>query len=107
MKIQALRNHRWARLVVVLALGALVGAVPLRAADRAAPAPLTEEERSRLEKQALDLNERGVLLYQQGRYAEATKLLEQALEMRQRLYPNEQYPQGHPDLAVSLANLAS
>ena len=105
MNIQALRNHRWARLVAVLALGALVGAVPLRAADPAAPSPLTEEARSRLEKRAAELDERTDQLYQQGRYAEATKLLEQALEMRQRLYPKDKYPQGHPDLAASLNNL--
>jgi hypothetical protein len=32
MSIQAFRNRGWARLVAVLALAALVGAVPLRAA---------------------------------------------------------------------------
>ena len=31
----------------------------------------------------------------------------QALEARQKLYPPERHPQGHPDLAASLTNLGS
>jgi CHAT domain-containing protein/Tfp pilus assembly protein PilF len=86
-------------------MGALVGAALLRAADPAAPSPLKEEERSRLGQQAEELNHRGVRLYQQGRYAEAAEAMQQALEMVQRLYPKEQYPQGHSELALSLNNL--
>jgi tetratricopeptide (TPR) repeat protein/CHAT domain-containing protein len=105
MSIQEPLNRRWGGLAAVLALGALVGAISLRAADPAGPSPLTEEERSRLEKHAAELDERADHLYQQGQYAEAIKAMEQALAMRQRLYPTDQYPQGHPDLATSLNNL--
>jgi tetratricopeptide (TPR) repeat protein len=105
MNIQELRGHRWLGLVVVLALGTPIGAVPLRAADPAAPSQPSEEERRRLEKQAAELNQSAVRFAQQGRYAEATKALEQAVEMYQRLYPADQYPQGHPLLANSLNGL--
>ncbi len=38
-------------------------------------------------------------------YGEAQVYFERALAMRQALYPKEQYPQGHRDLASSLGNL--
>jgi tetratricopeptide (TPR) repeat protein len=103
MSIQALCKQRWAGLAV--ALGALVVTISLRAADPAVPSRLTEEERGQLEKQATELNVRAFTLYQQGRYPEATKLLEQALALLQRLYPTDKYPQGHPDLAASRRHL--
>ena len=65
------------------------------------------KERARLEQQAKELNERGVALYDQGRYPEARKLLQEALGLRRQLYPKGRYPQGHPDLATSLNNLGS
>ena len=37
--------------------------------------------------------------------SEAEPLFRRALKMRERLYPNEKYPRGHPDLAVSLTGL--
>ena len=41
----------------------------------------------------------------QGAYGEARGYYERALAMYQALYPKERYPQGHPDLALSLNNL--
>jgi CHAT domain-containing protein/Tfp pilus assembly protein PilF len=95
----------WARQLAAVALAVLAGAAPLRAADPAAPAPLSAEERSRLEKQVADLNERAGEQRQQGHHAEAARLLEQVLALHRRLYPADQFPQGRPDLATTLGNL--
>jgi CHAT domain-containing protein/Tfp pilus assembly protein PilF len=51
------------------------------------------------------LQAQAVRAYQAGRAAEAVRLAEQVLAMRRRLYPGSRYPQGHPALAVSLADL--
>src|SRR5689334_18195343 len=101
MRIQAFGNHGAARLVAVLALGTLVSVGCRRGTPYPAAGPLTGEA-IRLRQQAVDLNNRGELLEEQGRYTEANKALEQALEEFQRLYPADRYPQGHPDLAGSL-----
>jgi CHAT domain-containing protein/Tfp pilus assembly protein PilF len=71
----------------------------------AAAQELTPEERQALERQGMQLDEQAGQRYQQGRYAETTKLLHQVLEIAKRLYPKEQYPQGHPNLATSLNHL--
>jgi CHAT domain-containing protein/Tfp pilus assembly protein PilF len=62
-------------------------------------------ERARLAKQVVDLDERAHALGGQGHYPEATKLLQDALEIQRQLYPRERYPQGHANLAASLDNL--
>ena len=49
----------------------------------------------------------GFLLHAQGEYAAAKDYFLQALEMRKKLYPASRYPQGHPDLAISLNNLGA
>ncbi len=49
----------------------------------------------------------GFLLMDQGAYGEARGYVEQALAMEQALYPKEQYPPGHPDLAISLNNMGT
>jgi hypothetical protein len=46
------------------------------------------------------------VLKSQGRPAAAEPFYRDALAMRRRLYPAAQYPDGHPDLAQSLSNLA-
>jgi tetratricopeptide (TPR) repeat protein len=58
-----------------------------------------------LERRAAELTDQAKSLHQRGEYAAATKLLEQVLAIRQKQYPPDQYPQGHPDLATSLTNL--
>jgi CHAT domain-containing protein/Tfp pilus assembly protein PilF len=62
-------------------------------------------EAARLRQEAFGLNDKAVGLYRQGRYADAAALLAQALTIRQRLYPVERYPEGHPRLGTSLNNL--
>jgi CHAT domain-containing protein/Tfp pilus assembly protein PilF len=73
----------------------------VKAADQ-----LTKEQREELERRAGELNQQAFQLYQQGQLAPATKLLEQALALYQRLYAKAEYPQGHPTLAQTLANLS-
>ena len=52
-----------------------------------------------------NLHSRGCALHAQGEYERARKCFEQALVMIQRLYPEEQYPLGHPYLASCRNNL--
>jgi tetratricopeptide (TPR) repeat protein len=78
-------------------------ATPARAQD-AKPPMLTPEEQ-KLAAEAKKLNDEGVQLYRQGRPAEAVAKMKQVLETYQRLYPAARYPDGHPDLAISLNNL--
>src|SRR2546426_761060 len=108
-------GHGWALqgfelcllLVLLLALGLMLSSVgDARGADGKDPAPvLTPEERARLEKESVELSRQGGLLQEQGEYGKAMTCYQQALEMCQQLYPKEQYPQGHPELAISLNNL--
>jgi tetratricopeptide (TPR) repeat protein len=93
--------------VLSLLLGLLLcSALAARAADdRDRPLALTPEEQARLEKESAALDEQADALYRGGQYTAATKRLEKALAMRQRLYPAARYPQGHPHLATSLNNL--
>jgi tetratricopeptide (TPR) repeat protein len=65
----------------------------------------TPEQRKQWEQRVVGLNKQAAQLYHQGQYGAATKLLEQALVLCQRLNPKEQYPRGHPRLATSLNNL--
>jgi tetratricopeptide (TPR) repeat protein len=60
-----------------------------------------------LEQEAKTLHARAVALYQRANYPEAIRMLREALAMRRQLYPQAQFPQGHPDLAQSLNNLGS
>jgi tetratricopeptide (TPR) repeat protein/CHAT domain-containing protein len=97
-----LRVWRWLAALLVL-LAACLG----RAAAADPPKEPGPEDHARLEKQVHDLNVRAVALYGQGHYAEATKVMQEALETGRKLYTPERYPQGHPDLAKSLNNLGS
>src|SRR5690348_837855 len=99
------RRRLCGRGVVLVLLVLLAAYLGRAAADNPSKEP-SSEERVRLEQQATDLNERAGALYGQGRYPEATKLLQEALEIQRELYPAKRHPEGHPDLAVSLNNLA-
>jgi CHAT domain-containing protein/Tfp pilus assembly protein PilF len=70
-----------------------------------APKERSPAEPTQLGKRVVDLNERARALGGQGHYPEATKLLQEALDLQRKLYPKERYPQGHPNLAASLDNL--
>src|SRR5262245_34344533 len=80
------------RLALVLGLVAAAGAPGLAAE----PTPAERAER---------LTEQARQLYGAGRHEEAIQLLRQALEIRQKLYPAERFPDGHRDLATSHNNL--
>jgi CHAT domain-containing protein/Flp pilus assembly protein TadD len=96
-------RRRWALAVGWWAAGCavLLALAPARADDAK---EMTLEEK-KLSKEAKALNDRGVELYGQGKYVEATKAVEQALSIRRKLYSKEKYPQGHPELAESVNNL--
>jgi CHAT domain-containing protein/Tfp pilus assembly protein PilF len=68
---------------------------------------LTPAQRRQLEKEARELNQQGTQRYYLGRLDEALKLLEQAVQISRRLYPPERFPDGHPQLAMSLNNLGA
>jgi CHAT domain-containing protein/Tfp pilus assembly protein PilF len=66
------------------------------------PPALTAEEQ-RLLQEAAKFHQEGVALYGQARLPEATERLRKALELRQRVYSRDRYPDGHPHLALSLS----
>jgi CHAT domain-containing protein/tetratricopeptide (TPR) repeat protein len=92
---------------LALALWVLALAPPaaLAAEGDVPPAAMSPEERARLEREANQLNARAVALHRDGRSADAIELFRQALDLYQRLYPEGQYPNGHPHLAAGLNNL--
>src|SRR6187401_3043942 len=99
--LSVLSNPYGQRALRVVARGLLAGLllVALAGPARLAAQPeekLGKEERARLERASADLSQRADALYQKGQLPEATKLLEQALAMNRRLYPEKRYPQGHP-----------
>ncbi|HEV3257850.1 MAG TPA: tetratricopeptide repeat protein, partial [Gemmataceae bacterium] len=96
------------RYLIWLLVGRLLSA-PLLAGGRTDDPGkgLTPAQRAQLEKEAEKLNHQAVRLYGDGLYKEATRLLERALAVRQRLYPEKDFPRGHLDLATSLNNLGA
>ncbi len=91
------------RLLAVLLLAG--SSLLLRARADEPPSDLTPAQREKLDKEASQLNEKGVQLYRVGKFPEAVKCFERALVIRQQLYPQANYPAGHPDLVTSLNNL--
>jgi tetratricopeptide (TPR) repeat protein len=70
------------------------------------PRELTPEEK-RLSAEAQRLSREGVDLYQRGQSTEAIVKVRKALEITQKLFPPETYPDGHSDLATDLFNLGT
>src|SRR5437762_2777222 len=70
------------------------------------PQKLTPEQRKELEAKWKDLTDVGSKAYQEKKYPEAAKAFEGALGMARRLYPKDEFPDGHANLAASLHNLA-
>src|SRR5262245_16003719 len=88
----------------------VLGLLTVAARSSAADPPgkeLTAEEERRLTEEARKLNDEVVSLYQRGQLPAALQKAQQALAMRQRLYPKEKYPDGHPHLAISLNDLGA
>jgi CHAT domain-containing protein/tetratricopeptide (TPR) repeat protein len=83
----------------------LVTSLPNSFAQEPKPIVLTDEERA-LEAKALRLNADGERLLDQGDPKAALAKLRESLEIRQKLFPESKYPNGHPHLALSLNNLA-
>jgi CHAT domain-containing protein/Flp pilus assembly protein TadD len=78
--------------------------LPLWAGDEPAD-ELTKEQREQLQRRAEELLEQAGQLRQRAKYPDATKLLKKAIATLERLYPEDQYPHGHLDLATYLNNL--
>ena len=91
--------------VLLLLLTTLAGAVLLAQEPKKEP-ELTKEERAKLEAEAQRLNREAAAHYRAAKFAEAEKVWRQILQIRRQLYPPSQFPDGHPDLATSLGNLA-
>src|SRR5262249_16666960 len=53
-----------------------------------------------------ELNTAGENAYRAGKYPEAIKAIEEALEVSRVLYPRDAFPDGHTKIAQSLNNLA-
>jgi CHAT domain-containing protein/tetratricopeptide (TPR) repeat protein len=66
------------------------------------PERLTAEQRKELERQAGELNNSAFQCYRRWGIAPALEKTNQALQIRERLYPKSKYPDGHPKLAESL-----
>src|SRR5262245_33137468 len=71
------------------------------------PERSTPGQRAQLEGRSTALNNQALRLAEQGRPVAAAPLLKQALAIDRRLYPKEDYPDGHLLLASTLFNLGS
>ncbi len=68
---------------------------------------LTPERRRELTAKVEALTAEAGKLYPQGAYVKASELMREALLLTRQLYPKEQYPNGHSDLADRLADLGT
>jgi CHAT domain-containing protein/tetratricopeptide (TPR) repeat protein len=95
------------RLILILSVlflsGWLLGGIALSDDE---PKELTPEARKNLEAEWEGLNNAGSKFYQNGKYSEAQKSWDSALALARRLYPKNEYPDGHWNLAESLNNQA-
>jgi CHAT domain-containing protein/tetratricopeptide (TPR) repeat protein len=91
-------NRRLAGWGVLVLAWVLAAGVP----HAAEPPALTAAERQLLQE-AANLQAEGDALYRQARLPAATERLRQALELRQRVYARDRYPEGHPELAATLS----
>ena len=92
------------RLLAGLVFVALVPGLWTASADDP-PEKLTPEERKQLEARLEQLNGVATKAQQAGNYPEAQKAYESALGEVRRLYPKDEFPDGHTDLAGGLNNL--
>jgi CHAT domain-containing protein len=89
-----------------IAIVLLLGLVrPISAQEPKLPALSPEDQK--LADKATKLNSEGQQLYERGRPAEGIVLVQQALEIRQKIYPTSKYPDGHPDLGSTYAWMGS
>lgn len=93
------------RVLLVLALAALVGAAPPPRAP-AADAPLTPEQRTELAKRCDEIEERATELFRTKKYDECIRLMEESVAVADRMFPAAEFPNGHPRRVGSLIRLA-
>jgi CHAT domain-containing protein len=65
---------------------------------------LTSEQREQL-RQADELSAQAAKLPNSGQFQKAVELFQQALKLREAVYEEKRYPQGHPKLAESVSDL--
>ena len=91
-------------------LCALIGALPAvpgARADEAAAKKLTAEERKELEAKWKESALAAIKAQRAGQLPEAAKAIRDAIEVARRLYPKDEFPDGHEDLANGLNNLGT
>ncbi len=91
---------------LLLGFSCLWLSTPARAQTKAPP-QLTREQREALRKEYVKANTVGIKYYEAGRGVDALKAFRKGLEIAEQLYPEEDYPNGHLELAASLNNLGS
>src|SRR6516162_2345752 len=91
---------------VILTTLAMLLSVLLAAAAADKDERLTPERRRELEKKAQELSDEGARQYQRGNLSKAKQLFREALGACGALYPKDKYPNGHPELATCIGNLA-
>ncbi len=95
-------------LLAAAALTLFLAGLVSSTASAAQPAQrLTLEQRKDLKQRAIELNNAGFQLYQEGEIARALEKMKEALQLCERLYPKSEYPGGDPHLAASPNNLGS
>jgi tetratricopeptide (TPR) repeat protein/CHAT domain-containing protein len=82
---------------------ALTGSPSLSGQTADPPAPLSAQERQKLEARASELNQTAWQAYQRGDLVAGIAGMMECLEIREALYPKDRYRQGNPDLAESLS----
>jgi CHAT domain-containing protein/Tfp pilus assembly protein PilF len=92
------------RAVRGLVLGLLLAAAARGAAAQPLP-PAPDPGRAALQRRATALIQQAIRLHGQGQLARAIPLAKQAAALARRLYPPEDFPDGHPELAGSLNTL--
>ena len=70
------------------------------------PKKLTTDQRNELKAKLTELNTAGFKASQAGKYQDAAEAWQEALKIARQLYPESEFPDGHPNLATSLNNLA-
>ena len=93
-------------LSLVLLLSTLTGSLLLAQAQKKNEPELTKEEQAKLAAEAERLKGEGMKFYQAARFSDAATKFRQVLELCRKLYPPARFPEGHPELAQSLNNLA-
>jgi tetratricopeptide (TPR) repeat protein/CHAT domain-containing protein len=89
----------------LLATGGFARVVSAQPAKEPGNGPLSQQHRAALADQSQKLSGEAQYLVAQGRFDEALDRAQRALAIRERLYPPDQFPRGHHDLAVAISDL--